>query len=311
MTRVKSLNQAFLGRHLKKVLWLPILFFGGWLLVWLTEQLIQSSLYRQAERFAFWVGENYDRWFSQQTVNNPLLLIGFAFMGGLVASVSPCILSLLPINLSYIGTREITSRRDAFNKAGTFVLGVVTVLSLLGLFSSLATFVLVRYRGYFFVLVGGMIVMMGLHLAGIVRFSLPQLRFLANSSQPASPENQKFARTGTRVGKTVHSLFTGPYGVGLTFALVSSPCTSPIMFSVLAVAAATGSQLQSTVTMVSYALGYSTVIFLASLFTGLAKQTRQLLVHSDTITRVASVVLLIIGLFYLINGGYWILSTTV
>jgi cytochrome c-type biogenesis protein len=45
------------------------------------------------------------------------------------------------------------------------------------------------------------------------------------------------------------------------------------------------------------------------LFTGLAKQTRQLLVHSDTITRVASVVLLIIGLIYLMNGGYWILST--
>jgi cytochrome c-type biogenesis protein len=81
------------------------------------------------------------------------------------------------------------------------------------------------------------------------------------------------------------------------------------MVSILAVAAATGSQLQSTVTMVSYALGYSAVIFLASLFTGLAKQTRWLLVHSDTITRVASVVLLIIGLVYLMNGGYWVLST--
>jgi cytochrome c-type biogenesis protein len=81
------------------------------------------------------------------------------------------------------------------------------------------------------------------------------------------------------------------------------------MISMLAAAAATGSQLQSTVTMVSYALGYSAIIFLASLFTGLAKQSRRLLVHSDTITRVASVVLLIIGLVYLMNGGYWVLST--
>lgn len=307
MTRVKSLHKTFTGRHLKKLLWLPGLFLGGWLFVCLTEQLMQSAVYVQMEQFAFWIGENYDRWFSQQTVNNPLLLMGFAFVGGLVASVSPCILSLLPVNLSYIGTREITSRRDAFRKAGAFVLGVVTVLSLLGLFSSLASFVLVRYRGYFFVLVGTVIILMGLQIAGILRFSLPQLPFLA----PAQPGEVGKETIDTRksFGKSVHSLLTGPYGVGLTFALVSSPCSSPIMVSILAAAAATGSQLQSTVTMVSYALGYSAVIFLASLFTGLAKQTRRLLVHSDTITRAASVVLLIIGLVYLMNGGYWVLST--
>lgn len=309
MTRVKSLNKAFTGRYLKKVLWLLSLFFGSWLFIWLTTQLLQSSWYRQAEQFAFWIGENYDRWFSQQTVNNPLLLIGFAFMGGLVASVSPCILSLLPVNLSYIGTREITSRQDAFRKAGAFVLGVVTVLSLLGLFSSLATFVLVQYRGYFFILVGTVIVLMGLHLAGILKFSLPQIPFLTPSQPDTETVKQSAINTSKPIHHPVRSLLTGPYGVGLTFALVSSPCTSPIMISVLTAAAATGSQLQSTATMVSYALGYSAVIFLASLFTGLAKQTRQLLVHSDTITRIASVVLLIIGLIYLMNGGYWVVST--
>lgn len=309
MTRVKSLSKAVTGKHLKKVLWLPGLFLGGWLLVWLAEKLMQSQLYRQVEEFTFWSGENYDRWFNQQAVNNPLLLIGFAFVGGLVASVSPCILSLLPVNLSYIGTREITSRWDAFRKASTFVLGVVTVLSLLGLFSSLASFVLVRYRGYFFVLVGTVIVLMGLQLAGLLQFSLPQIPFLA-PAQPNSRVEEQVATDATKsFGKSVRSLLTGPYGVGLTFALVSSPCTSPIMVSILATAAATGSQLQSVATMVSYALGYSAVIFLASLFTGLAKQTRSLLVHSDTITRVASVVLLVIGLIYLVNGGYWILST--
>lgn len=308
MTRVKSLHKTLTSRHLRKLLWLPGLFLGGWLFVWLTDRLMQSPFYRQVEQFAFWIGENYDRWLSQQTVNNPLLLIGFAFVGGLVASVSPCILSLLPVNLSYIGTREITSRRDAFSKASAFVLGVVTVLSLLGLFSSLASFVLVRYRGYFFILVGTVIVLMSLQMAGILQFSMPQISLPTTQPDPAAGKPTAIA-TRRSIGQSVHSLLTGPYGIGLTFALVSSPCSSPIMVSILAVAAATGSQLQSTVTMVSYALGYSAVIFLASLFTGLAKQTGWLLVHSDTITRVASVVLLIIGLVYLMNGGYWVLST--
>ncbi|WP_204368587.1 hypothetical protein [Neosynechococcus sphagnicola] len=37
------------------------------------------------------------------------------------------------MNLSYIGTHTITSRQQAFWKAAAFVLGVVTVLSTLGL----------------------------------------------------------------------------------------------------------------------------------------------------------------------------------
>jgi cytochrome c-type biogenesis protein len=53
----------------------------------------------------------------------------------------------------------------------------------------------------------------------------------------------------------------GSYGVGLTFALVSSPCASPVLFAVLAAAAATGSQILGTLTMVSYALGYTMLIY--------------------------------------------------
>lgn len=254
---------------------------------------MRSGFYRSVEAFAFWVGESYNDWFSQQSTDNPVLLMGLAFLGGLFASISPCILSMLPVNLSYIGTREITSRRDAFIKASAFVLGVVTVLSVLGIFSSLAGFVFVKYRGYFYLFVGVVILLMGLTLAGMIRLPLLQNRWL-RSLVSTPPSNS--------------SAFIGPYTVGLTFALVSSPCTSPVMISVLTTAAATGSQIQSLLVMVSYAIGYTAIIFLASLFTGLAKQTRILLTHSAIVVNLASVVLIIVGVFYLINGGQWIVS---
>jgi len=97
----------------------------------------------------------------------------------------------------------------------------------------------------------------------------------------------------------------GPYGVGVTFALVSSPCTSPVMFAVLTAGAATGSPIQSTLAMVCYALGYTAIIFFASLFTSLVKQTRFLLGYSDAIIRFGSIVLLLIGGFYLVDGFLW------
>ncbi len=223
----------------------------------------------------------YQQWLSSQDTGNPLILLPSAFIGGLIASVSPCVLALLPLNLSYIGTREITSRRDAFTKASLFVLGVVTVLSFFGLFSAFAGAVLVEYRGFIYLAVGGVILFMSLSLLNIVRLPLPQLE--------------------------LQLPIAGSYGVGLTFALVSSPCASPVLFAVLAAAAASGSQVLGTLIMVSYALGYTVIIFFSSLFAGLARRTRGLLEHSEWIVRISSLVLLVGGGYYLWAGVSWFL----
>lgn len=308
MTRIKLPTQPIAPRHFIKFFLPLLLFCGGLLAVWLVNLISQSSLYQLVEQFSFWATESYQRWFSQQqqsAASNPIMLVGLAFAGGLIASISPCILSMLPINLSYIGTRDITSRRDALAKASLFVLGVVTVLSLLGLVSSFAGIVFREYKGYFHVAVGSLIVLMGLSLAGIVQLPNLQNRWQISASNPQLPDSQ----TNRSLGGILRSIFIGPYGIGLTFALVSSPCTSPIVVTVLSAGAATGSQVQSTLAMISYALGYTAIIFLASLFTGLAKQTRTLLTHSDKIVQVASVMLLLVGGFYLITGGQWIWAT--
>ncbi|CCI16245.1 MAG: cytochrome c biogenesis protein CcdA [Microcystis wesenbergii TW10] len=229
------------------------------------------------------IENSYQQWLDRQDTNNPLVLLPLAFLGGVIASISPCILALLPVNLSYIGTLKIESRWDAFSKAGLFVLGAVTILSLFGLVSSFAGTVMVEYRGYINIVVGLIMAVMGLWLLGVIKLPLPQM----NLNLPQA----------------------GPYGVGLTFALVSSPCASPVLFAVLAAAAATGSQVLGTLTMVSYALGYTILIFLASLFTGLAKQSRNLLQHSETIIRLGSVALMATGAYYLVTGTQWFMGS--
>jgi cytochrome c-type biogenesis protein len=235
------------------------------------------------ERWISIVENRYQQWFDQQDTTNPLVLLPLAFGGGVLASVSPCILALLPVNLSYIGTLNVQSRWDAFCKAGLFVLGAVTILSLFGLISSFAGAVMVEYRGYINLVVGLIMGTMGLWLMGIVNIPLPQM----NVNLPPA----------------------GPYGVGLTFALVSSPCASPVLFAVLAAAAATGSQVLGTLTMVSYAIGYTLLIFLASLFTALAKQSKRLLQHAEGIVRFGSVALIMTGGYYIVQGIRWFLGS--
>ncbi|MGF1672279.1 MAG: cytochrome c biogenesis protein CcdA [Rivularia sp. (in: cyanobacteria)] len=256
------------------------LFYGGLgLLSLILVITLGPVISHPVERVISIVENRYQQWFDQQDTANPFILLPLAFAGGAIASVSPCILALLPVNLSYIGTLKIKSRWDAFTKAGLFVLGAVTILSLFGLVSSFAGAVMVEYRGYINIVVGLIMAVMGLWLMGVVNIPLPQM----NVNLPKA----------------------GPYGVGLTFALVSSPCASPVLFAVLASAAATGSQVLGTLTMVSYALGYTLLIFLASLFTGLAKQSNKLLQHSEGIIRFGSVALILTGVYYLFTGTQW------
>jgi cytochrome c-type biogenesis protein len=259
------------------ILFYIVLFCGAIILTIIAHQF--PDLYASVAELVARIENPYHQWLEQQNTSNPLILIPLAFIGGLIASISPCILSLLPVNLSYIGTLKITSRREAFTKAGLFVLGVMTLFSLFGLFASFAAAVLVDFRGYVNIVVGAVILVMGLSFAGIFHLPLPQTNF----SLPVA----------------------GPYGVGLTFALVSSPCASPVLFAVLAAAAATNSQIISTATMISYAIGYTAVIFFASLFTGLVKQSRVFLSNSDWVIRLGSAALILAGGYYLISGIRW------
>ena len=276
---VKGLKPAKKAKISKKLLFYLVLGLLALILVLTIGPIIGHPL----ERAISIIENSYQQWLDRQDTTNPLILLPLAFLGGVIASISPCILALLPVNLSYIGTLKIESRWDAFSKAGLFVLGAVTILSLFGLVSFFAGTVMVEYRGYINIVVGLIMAVMGLWLLGVIKLPLPQM----NLNLPQA----------------------GPYGVGLTFALVSSPCASPVLFAVLAAAAATGSQVLGTLTMVSYALGYTILIFLASLFTGLAKQSRNLLQHSETIIRLGSVALMVTGAYYLVTGTQWFMGS--
>ena len=224
----------------------------------------------------------YSERFEASPAGPALLLPLVAFGGGVLASVSPCVLAMLPLNLSYIGTLGPLSRLQAIVRVGGFVAGTVVVLSLFGLIASFASAIVVDHRGPVHLVVGLLILVMGLNVGGWLPLTLPRLPELP----PAG----------------------GPFLVGVGFALVSSPCASPVLFSVLAAAASTGSTLLSVITMVSYALGYTVVIAATSLWVGLISATRQLLSRGATLTRVSALVLLAAGLSYIFQGLIWFLQ---
>jgi cytochrome c-type biogenesis protein len=194
--------------------------------------------------------------------------------------------------MSYIGTQEFSSYTDAFRKSSLFILGTATVLTLLGLFSGFQGFMLIDYQGYVYLAIGLLMVLMGLNLL----FSFSQklsLSFLQGSTHS--------------VAEKIQSCIAGPYGVGMSFALIITPCASPILFAVLGMAAASHSAILGGMMLFSYTLGYTGLIFFAGFFTGLAKQIRKFSQYAQIVSKIAAAVLVIFGCSYVLNGVKWFL----
>ena len=227
--------------------------------------------------------EQINQTFLSQGSETPLiLLLGLAILLGLFASVTPCALSVLPMNLAYIGTLKIENKFQAFVNASLFVLGVSVVMSSLGLFASFAFAVFNEYRGIINLLVGLFVIAMSLVMMDIVKLPLPHF-------VKSVPE-------------------TNPFVVGMLFALVQSPCTSPVLFSVLNLASSTGSQLQSFIIMFVYSLGFTAIIFFASLFSGLMKQLNWFKEHNQIVTRVSGGLLILVGVYYTYLGVKYLVA---
>jgi cytochrome c-type biogenesis protein len=159
------------------------------------------------------------------------------------------------------------------------VLGAVLVLTSLGIFGDLAGFLLIDQRGPLLLLVG---------------ISLVYFGFVALEVAPMPFDG----RSGSGMSKL------GPVGAGAAFSLVATPCASPLMAAVLA-ASTTQSQIGlGIISMASFSLGYTLLVFLGGVFGGgLAMRARQ---FSFAAPRAAAAALLLVaGMGCITAGAIW------
>lgn len=206
-----------------------------------------------------------------------LPLAGLA--AGLVASLSPCVLPLVPLQLAAIGASGASGRRAAALSL-RFVLGAALALTALGLFGGLAGWLLVEQRGFVLLLAGAALLYLGAALLELAPLPLAG-RDVAG---------------GRRLG---------PIGAGAAFALVTTPCASPLLGGVLAAAVASGRTGLPALTMFAFALGYTALVLAAGIFGGaLLGRLRR---RSFAAPRAASAALLLVaggGLLW--AGARWL-----
>jgi len=183
---------------------------------------------------------------SQSLSENPLLAYLGVFIGGILSSSSPCVLATIPLVIGYVGGYSEGDRRKAFLYSLTFILGLSITFTILGAIASLVGGLFgVISRSWYFI-VGGIAVIIGLHLIGLFNWSLPV------------PVHLQPKQKG----------ILGAFLLGIFFGIVSSPCATPVLALILTFVASKGEVAYGTSLLFVYALGHCALIFLAGTATG-------------------------------------------
>ncbi len=211
-----------------------------------------------------------------------LVSMGIIFLAGLLTSLTPCMLSMLPITIGYIGGYESQGRWQAATQSSWFALGLASTLAILGIIATTIGKVYGQIGIGLPILVSLIAILMGLNLLEIIPLRFPSL----GATEWIADELPRGVRS---------------YLLGLTFGLVASPCSTPVLATLLAWVATTQDLLLGAGLLLAYALGYVAPLVLAGTFTASIKKLLELRRWSGWINPVSGTLLVLFGVFSLFN----------
>jgi cytochrome c biogenesis protein CcdA len=217
---------------------------------------------------------------------NPWLAVVAVFIGGVLTASNPCVLAMIPLMMSFVAGRreEGTGVLRAFLYSLLFVTGLSITFVVLGMIAALAG---TRFGGGSAVwnfIVAAVCLVMGLHLMGVLKFTIPMPFQLQPKTQGV----------------------IGALLLGLLFGVVSTPCAVPILVVLLTYLAGSDTSVPyGGFLLLVYALGHSVLILLAGTSMGIAKkiiESKQANRLLDVLRRVAGALIVLVGVYFAYLG---------
>jgi thiol:disulfide interchange protein DsbD len=187
--------------------------------------------------------------FEQALERGVLIALAASYAFGVATSLTPCVYPMIAITVSVFGAKEAKSRLQGMLLSATFVAGVVSLFTPMGVASALTG------RGFGSALGTPWVV------AVIAVVFLALAASLFGAFELALPEslNNRLAAAGG-------AGYRGAFVLGLLCGLVAAPCVGPFLFGLLGWIATTRNVALGSAAMASYGLGLGTLFFVVGAF---------------------------------------------
>lgn len=221
--------------------------------------------------------EHYVNLFSTGA-NAPVLLL-ISFLGGVVASISPCSLAIIPLIMGYVLG---FSKQNAFKTAIQllfFILGSAVIFSIIGILCAITGRVFISIGGaYFMLILASFVMIMGLKLLGILDFEMPVII-------KQIPKNDG------------SNLILYPFIVGVFFSLAGTPCSTPILAAIMSFAALANKILLAIFMLFLFAIGQGMIILIVGVGLSKVKSMNKIALFSDYLLKFSGLLLVCASLY--------------
>lgn len=206
------------------------------------------------------------------------------FLEGIITFISPCLLPMLPVYVSYFAANPQDGRGKALKNALGFVLGFTLVFVSMGAFAGTVGKLLREYSAIFNLVTGLIVLAFGLNFLGVLRIG-----FLNRTHQ---------GRANTK------SLgFFSSLAFGAVFSIGWTPCVGAFLGSALLLASQQGSALQGILMLLAFSAGLGIPFIASAILIDRLKSTFDFIKkHYRPINLISGGLLVVIGI--LMMTGY-------
>lgn len=222
--------------------------------------------------------------------------IAIAFTAGIFSFLSPCVLPLVPSYLTFVTGMSLEDLQEGVNRKATFmhsmlfVVGFSTIFILLGASASFLGQFLRQYELLIARVGGVIIIVLGLHLAGVFRLTpLMREKRVHLADKPAG--------------------YLGTLGVGMAFGAGWTPCIGPILGAILTYGMTQETMWAGVGLLSVYSLGLAVPFLIASLALDWFLQTFKRFRRWIPVVEKASGVLLVVLGILLLTGQFTVLAS--
>ena len=200
-----------------------------------------------------------------------------SFLEGIITFISPCLLPMLPIYISYFAGGGEGSVRKTLTGAVGFVLGFTAVFTALGALAGTVGSFLREYQTAVNIVSGAVVIFFGLNFLGVFRVNL--------------------FRGSNRAVNTADMGFFSAVLFGIVFSVGWTPCVGAFLGSALMLASQQGHVAEGMLMLLVYSLGLGIPFIFSAVLIGYLKSTFDWIKrHYNIINKISGGLLVLIGL---------------